>query len=172
MRSTIRIAIITATASAVLVALYTVWSSIRQPPPAAVVSNGFAARENPIDQKQPSGRYMFNVTLHTLDEIAGMLRRADELAAREPAVQPETGIALVLHGPEIKLFTKASYSTNKTLVDLAKRLDENGVIEVKMCQTAMRDLGVKEEDVPGFISFVPYAPDEIKRLEAEGYVYL
>jgi uncharacterized protein len=125
--------------------------------------------------KQPAPaapRYMFNVSLHTAEELRRMLARAEELAARGPASQSETGIALVLHGPEINLFTKQNYASNKMLVDLAERLDRNGVIEITMCQTAMRALGVTETDVPPFISFVPYAPEEIKRLQADGYVYL
>ena len=115
---------------------------------------------------------MFNISLHTAEEISGMLQRAEELAAQAPALRPQTGIALVLHGPEIRLFTKDSYRSNKALIDLARRLDSDGIVEIKMCQTAMRSLGVKEEDVADFVSFVPYAPDEIERLQAEGYVYL
>ena len=152
--------------------IYAGWMSLRQADETTIVVNRFAAKENPIEKSPASGRYMFNVTLHTPEEIQGMLQRADELAAKEQPVRPETGIALVLHGPEIQLFTKQNYEANRSLIELARRLDRAGIIEIKMCRTAMRNLQVKESDVPDFIGFVPYAPDEIKRLEAEGYVYL
>jgi len=169
MRIVLQTAVITA---AVVASFFVVWSFLQQPAAVPTETDRFAARESPVDSKKGPSRYMFNVTLHTPEEIGGMLRRAEELAGRELPVRPDAGIALVLHGPEIKLFTKQGYAANKALVDLARRLDGKGVIEIKMCQTAMRNLGVKAEDVPDFISFVPYAPDEIKRLEAEGYVYL
>ena len=118
------------------------------------------------------GRYMFNITLHTTEEINGMLRRAEQLAKASPAFDFHTGIALVLHGREIGFFAKRNYDRYKPIVDLARRLDEEGVVEIKMCQTAKRDLGVKDDDVPDFIELVPYAPEEIKRLERAGYIYL
>ncbi len=118
------------------------------------------------------GRYLFNITLHTPEEIQAMLRRAEQLSKRTPALDFHTGIALVLHGPEMEIFAKKNYERYKTIVDLARRLDQDGVIKVKMCQAGMQARGIKEQDVPAFIELVPYGPDEIKRLEREGYVYL
>ncbi|OGI52816.1 MAG: hypothetical protein A2809_02035 [Candidatus Muproteobacteria bacterium RIFCSPHIGHO2_01_FULL_61_200] len=83
-----------------------------------------------------------------------------------------TGIALVLHGPEIEIFAKRNYSRFQRTVDQAARLDAEHIIEIKMCRTEMRNRGIKEEDVPAFIEFVPYGPDEEERLRREGYVYL
>jgi len=172
MSSPLRTALIVVVVLAAIVGSFGFWWMMHTPVPEPVAPDRFAARENPVDGKRPSGRFMFNVTLHTPEEIQGMLQRAEELAARGQPVRPETGIALVLHGPEIRLFTKQSYEANRALIELARRLDREGIIEIKMCRTAMRDLRVNESDVPDFIGFVPYAPDEIKRLEGEGYVYL
>ncbi|MBI3777753.1 MAG: DsrE family protein [Gammaproteobacteria bacterium] len=118
------------------------------------------------------GRYLFNVTLHTPEEIAGLLTRAEQLAKTIPADNSRTGIALVLHGPEIEMFAKKNYPRFREMVDQAARLDAAHVIEVKMCRTEMRSRGIKEEDVPAFIEFVPYGPDEEERLRRNGYVYL
>jgi intracellular sulfur oxidation DsrE/DsrF family protein len=57
-------------------------------------------------------------------------------------------------------------------VDQAARLDAAHVIEVKMCLTEMHHLGLRKEDIPGFIELVPYGPDEEERLRRSGYVYL
>lgn len=118
------------------------------------------------------GRYLFNVSLHTPEEIAGLLTRAEELARTRRADSRRTGIALVLHGPEIEIFAKKNYPRFQKMVDQAARLDAGRIIEVKMCRTEMKHLGIQEEDVPAFIEVVPYGPDEEERLRRSGYVYL
>ena len=125
-----------------------------------------------ISLTEQQGRYLFNVTLHTPEEIAGLLARAEQLAQSMPADNPRTGIALVLHGPEIEIFAKKNYPRFQKIVDQAARLDAEHVIEVKMCLTVMRRLGLRKEDIPGFIELVPYGPDEEERLRRNGYVYL
>lgn len=119
-----------------------------------------------------AGRYLFNVTLHTPEEIAGLLKRAEELTRTTHADSRGTGIALVLHGPEIEIFAKKNYSRFRKTVDQAARLDAGRIIEVKMCLTEMKHLGIREEDIPAFIEIVPYGPDEEMRLRQRGYVYL
>ena len=118
------------------------------------------------------GRYLFNVTLHTPAEIAGLLARAEQLAQTMRTDDARTGIALVLHGPEIEMFAKQNYPRFQKTVDQAARLDAAHVIEVKMCLTEMRRLGLQKEDIPEFIELVPYGPDEEERLRRNGYVYL
>ncbi len=118
------------------------------------------------------GRYLFNVTLHTPEEIAGLLARAEQLSHTLRTDNARTGIALVLHGPEIEMFAKQNYPRFRNTVDRAERLDSARVIEVKMCLTEMRRLGLRREDIPAFIELVPYGPDEEERLRRDGYVYL
>ena len=118
------------------------------------------------------GRYLFNIVLHTPEEIAGMLARAEQLAAAAPAGNPRVGIALVLHRPEIDIFARRNYGKFQPLVDLAARLDAEHIIEVKMCRTEMQQRVIRKEDVPAFIELVPYGPDEEERLRRSGYVYL
>ena len=118
------------------------------------------------------GRYLFNITLHTPEEIAGMLSRAEQLAQTMHPENSSTGIALVLHGPEIEIFAKKNYRQFQKTVDQAARLDAEHVIEVKMCLTEMQRRGIRKEDVPAFIELVPYGPDEEQRLRRSGYVYL
>jgi len=118
------------------------------------------------------GRYLFSVTLHTPGEIAGLLTRAEELAKTRRANSNEAGIALVLHGPEIEIFAKRNYARFRETVDRAARLNDGHIIEIKMCRTEMKRLGIGEEDIPAFIELVPYGPDEEMRLRRSGYVYL
>lgn len=118
------------------------------------------------------GRYLFSITLHTPGEIAGLLVRAEELAKTTRPDARRTGIALVLHGPEIEMFAKKNYSRFQETVEQAARLDAERIVEVKMCRTEMKILGIKEEDIPAFIELVPYGPDEEARLRRSGYIYL
>ncbi|TAM44231.1 MAG: hypothetical protein EPN55_11685 [Gammaproteobacteria bacterium] len=120
----------------------------------------------------PEARYLFQVVLHTPAEIEKLLARAEQLAATQRPSDRRAGIALVLHGPEVELFARRNYAKYRQLVDRAAKLDADGVIEVKMCQTEMRSRGIREQDVPGFIELVPYGPDEEERLKRRGYVYL
>jgi intracellular sulfur oxidation DsrE/DsrF family protein len=78
----------------------------------------------------------------------------------------------VLHGPEIEIFAKRNYARFRETVDRAARLNDGRIIEIKMCRTEMKRLGIGEEDIPDFIELVPYGPDEELRLRRNGYVYL
>lgn len=121
------------------------------------------------------GRYVIDVTLHTLPEIEALLNRAEKLHESNKSksiVNNSAGIALVLHGDEIKFFDKKQYKKNKKIVDKAAKLDANNVIEIKICNTKLRELGLKKNDMPPFIETVPFGPEEIKKLRNKGYLYL
>ena len=125
-----------------------------------------------VNLTEQHGRYLSSVTLHTPAEISGLLARAEQLAQTVHTDNGTAGIALVLHGPEIEMFAKKNYPRFRETVDQAERLEATHVIEVKMCLTEMRRLGLRKEDIPAFIELVPYGPDEEERLRRNGYVYL
>ena len=142
-----------------------------------MVAGSVAAAEKaptmpPNDSAAPDARHLFRVTLHTPMEIEGLLARAEQLARTTRSTDRHDGIALVLHGPEVEIFARKNYAKYRHIVDRAARLSAEGVIEVKMCQTEMRSRAIRDEDVPKFIEFVPYGPDEEERLQRRGYVYL
>ncbi|MGD8514389.1 MAG: DsrE family protein [Granulosicoccaceae bacterium] len=121
-------------------------------------------------QIEPHGQYVVEVVLHSYVEIEELLDRAEALALQPRPADVPAGIAIILHGPEIDLFAIRNYPKYRELVDKAARLDAYNIIDVKMCQTVMRKRGLRNEDVPGFIELVPYAPDEIEKLQQQGYV--
>ncbi len=132
------------------------------------------------DQHQPPGRrytidntrYLFVVAEHPVGELQALLQRADDIARTSRDQFDQLDIVLVIHGPNIDLFTQRNYEKNKQLIDLAARLDAARVLDLKMCETSMRHYGISREQVPSFIEAVPYAPDEIKRLDEAGYINL
>jgi intracellular sulfur oxidation DsrE/DsrF family protein len=140
-------------------------------PPPSRLPAGPAPASPATSLSTEKGLFLFNVSLHTPEEIAGMLSRAEELSKTTRSDSLGTGIALVLHGPEIEIFAKKNYSRFRKTVDQAARLDAGRIIEVKMCRTEMKNRGIRQEDLPAFIEVVPYGPDEVARLRREGYVY-
>ena len=116
--------------------------------------------------------YLFDVTEHSIDELLALLTRVDELIETPPGGPENLDIVLILHGPDIKMFTRQTYAQNKSLVDLAGKLDAANIVDLKVCETVMPEVGVAREDLPAFIETVPYAPAEKSRLMQLGYIEL
>ena len=110
--------------------------------------------------------YVFSVTVNSEQQLDVVLDRAEDL--RE-LFDPEqhSRIAIVLHGNELQLFQKGNYSSNQSMVERARLLDQDNIIDIKACQTMMRTLEIDQSELPSFIEQVPFAPAEIERLEKE-----
>ena len=72
--------------------------------------------------------------------------------------------------PTSIFFSSRNYSKYQNIVDLAAKLDAFDVFYFKMCDASAANLGLEESEVPPFIEFVPYGPDEIERLKSAGFV--
>lgn len=130
--------------------------------------------DTPDQQGQPGEAtpVVVDVVLHKRDDILRMLQRAEELAMMPNPVERPRQISLVLHGNEIENFKISQYKNNKEIVDLAAKLDAFNVIDVKMCNTMMNQLGVPRKEIPAFIEVVPYGPAEIEKLIEQGFIRL
>jgi intracellular sulfur oxidation DsrE/DsrF family protein len=118
-----------------------------------------------LGEAEPPG-YVFSVTVQTAQQLDVVLNRAEDL--RELFNPDEhSKIAIVLHGDELKLFQKDGYSLNQSMVERARLLDQDNIIDIKACQTMMRTLQIEQSELPSFIEQVPFAPTEIERLEKE-----
>ncbi len=120
----------------------------------------------PLQAEPREGGYVFSVTVSSSQQLDVVLDRAEDL--RE-LFDPEqhSRIAIVLHGDELQLFQKRNYSSNQSVVERARLLDEDNIIDIKACQTMMRVLEIGQHELPGFIEQVPFAPAEIERLRRE-----
>ena len=129
----------------------------------------FAASGDPPPESKTesvSPGYVFDVTVSSVQELDVILNRADSL--RELFDPDQHGrIAIVLHGDELQLFRKDNYAANQSIVERARLLDQELIIDIKACQTKMRFLEIEKDELPGFIEQVPFAPVEIERLEKE-----
>jgi hypothetical protein len=116
-------------------------------------------------ESEPPG-YVFSVTVESEQQLDVVLTRAEDL--RELFNPDEhSKIAIVLHGDELQLFQKDNYSLNQSVVERARLLDQDNIIDIKACQTMMRTLQIEQNELPSFIEQVPFAPAEIERLEKE-----
>ena len=110
--------------------------------------------------------YVIDVTVQSAEELSVVLERAENL--RELFDPSQHGrIAIVLHGNELELFQKQNYQTNQSLVERARLLDQDSIIDIKACQSMMQALQIEQNELPAFIEQVPFAPHEIRRLEQE-----
>ena len=116
--------------------------------------------------------YVFSVTVNSSQQLDVVLDRAEDLRALFKPDQ-HGKIAIVLHGDELQLFQKNNYALNQSTVERARLLDQDNIIDIKACQTMMRVLDIEQNELPGFIEQVPFAPAEIERLQnEEGYTRL
>ena len=123
------------------------------------------------DEAQVAKKLQANITLHTLDELKQLLDQAEKIANGDTEYNTSEPIAVVLHGEEIKAFMRTNYRENKSLVDLAARLDAFNVIDVKVCKRWMGANGIMISDLPPFVEPVPFGAGERVRLEEVGYAY-
>ena len=127
---------------------------------------------SPNQQSQPTPGYVFDITVQNIEQLDALLNRADKLKGQF-SPQQYGRIVLVLHGQELDLFRKKNYSKFMDIVDKARELDSQQLIDIKACQTVMRNMQIDQSELPDFIEQVPLAPVEIDRLERQkGYTRL
>ena len=93
----------------------------------------------------------------------------DTLEDSIPATQTteDSPIVVMLHGEEAHRFVRGNYQANKAIVDQMAKLAAYDVIDVKICETWMRNNNYEQSDLFPFIGTVPYGVAELKRLEKE-----
>ena len=116
--------------------------------------------------------YLFNIAEHSTSELQALLERAEEVTATQSPEYQDLEIVMVIHGPDIELFTQQSYAENQNLIDLAAKLDAYEIVDMKVCEATMKNRGVDREDIPKFIDSVPFAPIEIQNRLNDGYINL
>lgn len=123
-----------------------------------------------IPQQESEG-YVAKIRLHTAEEIEKLLEKAEQYIEGTEKYPDFDPIAVILHGPELKVFARENYQMYKHIVELAARLEAFNVIDVRVCEVQMRRDGIEAGDLPAFVDTVPYGPDEERRLLKRGYQY-
>ena len=110
--------------------------------------------------------YVFSVTVESAQQLDLVLSRAEDL--RELLI-PTNIVKLrsCYTAMSCSCFRRTNYSSNQSMVERARLLDQEKIIDIKACQTMMRILEIEQSELPGFIEQVPFAPAEIERLQRE-----
>ncbi len=111
-----------------------------------------------------------DISVHTREELEILFDRVEQLLERPRSKDEGPLISLVLHGQEVEFFVLANYGDYKAIVDRAAKLAALGAVDVSICQTQMRNMGIASDEVPAFLRQVPFGPDEVRRLLEKGYV--
>jgi intracellular sulfur oxidation DsrE/DsrF family protein len=113
-----------------------------------------------------------DISVHTPEELEILFERVEQLLDR-PRTGNETPLVnLVLHGPEVEFFAIKNYDKYKAIVDHAAKLAALGAVDISICQTQMRSLGIATDEVPSFLRQVPFGPGEVESLIEKGFVYM
>lgn len=118
-----------------------------------------------------STAYVAKIEAHTPTELSDILMRIDNLLVKDQQFPSSQPLALILHGDEARVFLRKNYIENRSLVDLAARLDAFEAIDIQICETWMRIESVSRSELPAFVDTVPYGPEQEKALLEQGYVY-
>lgn len=118
-------------------------------------------------------KVVYDVSVSTPEAFDTILDRLSGLSVEYGADPFDASIIAVLHGPEMSFFDIREFDKHEELVRRAQSLTVGGVIELRMCQRAARNMGIEPEHVHGFIQLVTMGDAEIVRLQQEeDYAYM
>ena len=116
--------------------------------------------------------YVARVNLNEPAEVQAILNRAQDYFDRQGLASSFPPVVMVLHGPEIAMFTRNNYHRFQAAADLAAKLTALKVIDVRICETRMAMDGIEKMDLLPFVGTVPFGPAEESRLtDDEEFVY-
>lgn len=114
-------------------------------------------------------RSYLEITPGNLSELEDLLASFESAGLLTDPDNTSDPVVIILHGDEAIPFTRSNYAANRALIDRTALLDAYRLIDVRMCETWMRANGISKDELLPFIDPVPYAPDEVRKLTAEGY---
>lgn len=128
------------------------------------------AEPNQSPSEMP-GRYLALIKHNTPMEVEKLFSRAAMLAQDVETLQQYEPIVFVLHGEEAHAFRQKNSMQYEKLVSLARQLEADNIIDIRVCETWMRMNGVEASELPDFIDTVPLGPAEETRLRRQGYLW-
>lgn len=124
-----------------------------------------------VEGKLENNQYLFDASTHSLEDLERLLSRAEEISDNDKTNYDELEIVMILHGPDINWFNE-TLPENESLIQLAEKLDNKNIIDLRVCDRAIENYGYNRANIPSFIESVPFAPTEIQERLDEGYINL
>ncbi len=113
-----------------------------------------------------------DIRVHSAEELGRVLGKVDELFVDGGISEQDEPVVFLLHGNEALTLYKQNYDQNKNVIDLAAKLSAFGVVDIKVCEVWSKNKGLDNNRLQPFVSTVPFAPGEKRRLvKEEGYQY-
>ena len=123
------------------------------------------------DKPIPPG-YIARLERDNPGQVEAILRRVEEIHLSGEIESNEPPVTFILHGPEAVIFLEENYPMYQGIVDLAQKLTEEKVVDIKICRNRLRIEGAKKKPLQHFVGTVRFGPREERRLHrAEGYEY-
>jgi intracellular sulfur oxidation DsrE/DsrF family protein len=107
-------------------------------------------------------------TAIVFNNINALLKATHEFGPKE--IDP-VSVVVVSHGPELVVWDKRNYAKYKDIVDRAASLAQQGV-RFEVCRNAAAALGLKPEDLHGFVTVVPAGPYALTYWQQKGYALI
>ena len=140
--------------------------------PLSVVAADQDAIVDEATQKPIPPGYIARLELNKPEEVEATLKRVEEIYLSGQLDSNEPPVTFILHGPEAVIFLSENYHMYQSIVDLAEKLTENNVVDIKVCRNRLRIEGAKKKPLQPFVGSVRFGPREERRLHrAEGYEY-
>ncbi|PIE20836.1 MAG: hypothetical protein CSA61_00240 [Neptuniibacter caesariensis] len=124
-----------------------------------------------VNSAVDNSRYLALIKKNTPSEVELLLRRASLLAEKVEDLHAYEPIVFVLHGDEAHAFRDKNMDQYKELIRLAEKLEQENVIDIRVCETWMRVNKIERSELPDFIDTVPLGSAEENRLRDRGYLY-
>lgn len=102
------------------------------------------------------------------NNVAALMKATSEFG---PVGFDSLKIVIVSHGPELVVWDKRNYAKYKDIVDRAASLAQQGV-KFEVCRNAAAALGLKPEDLQGFITVIPAGPYALTYWQNKGYALI
>jgi len=80
-------------------------------------------------------------------------------------------VVIVSHGPELVVWDRRNYARYKEVIDRAASLAEQG-IRIEVCRNAAAALGLKPDDLYGFLHVIPSGPYALTYWQNKGYALI
>jgi hypothetical protein len=107
-------------------------------------------------------------TAIVFNNINALLKATHEFGPKE--IDP-VNVVVVSHGPELVVWDKRNYRKYKDIVDRAASLSQQGV-RFEVCRNAAAALGLRPEDLHGFVNVVPAGPYALTYWQQKGYALI
>lgn len=119
----------------------------------------------PLTAAESSNTYFFDAGWRTSAGVNAALDRIESIVGADPGAKVE----VLVHGSDIRLFTRKKPNKNPYIVERGKQLSADGRVAFKVCEHALEFKSLKLDDRRAYFGTVHYVLGHIQALLRRGY---